>query len=240
MAILDALGRGPAGVSELATATGLPKSTVARLLATLEATNAVFRPNGYTRYRLGPAIAALASAAPPGRNLVAVARPHLGDVTRQVGEAAGLSVGDGHNVHYIDQVDGPNAVQVKDWTGTRIPMHLVPSGIVLLADWPKDAVARYLATDLVQTTSRSVVEPAAIRRKLAAARSVNHSWVFEEFAEGINSVATPIRDQSGKAIAAIHIHGPAYRFPAEGEQDWLAELLVKAGARISDQLEVAD
>ena len=233
--VLEALAREPAGVSDLATATGLPKSTVARLLTTLEGRGAVERAAGLTRYQLGPAIAELATAIAPSRNLIAVARPHLVDLTEAVGEASGLSVPDGYEVHYIDQAEGPNPVQVRDWTGSRIPMHVVSSGIVMLAHWPKGSVDAYLARDLARPTRNTVVDPAGIERKLSAARECDYAWVFEEFAEGINSIGSPIRNDSGAVVAALHVHGPAYRFPAERRDDVTSKVLDSA-QRVSEQL----
>ena len=236
LAILEQLARGPAGVSELAKATELPKSTVARLLSTLEARQAVDRPPESTDYRLGPAIADLAATAPPNRGLIALTQPHLSDLTRAVGEAAGLSVADGYRVQYVAQIESPTAVQVRDWTGSRIPMHLVPSGIVFMAHWPEERVARYLDRDLEKTTALSVIEPEAIRERLAEALKNGYAWVFEEFAEGINSVAAPILSAEQQPVGAVHIHGPAYRFPATREDASVAELVARTSEQVSEQL----
>ena len=88
-AVLRCLGSGPAGVSEIAERTGLPKSTVSRLLATLAELDAVVQidPNG--AYGLGELILDLSASATPGRNLVGTARPVLEDLVEQLGEAAG-------------------------------------------------------------------------------------------------------------------------------------------------------
>ena len=236
LAILEQLARGPAGVSELAKATDLPKSTVARLLSTLEALEAVDRPPASTDYRLGPAIADLAAAAPPNRGLIAVTQPHLSDLTEAVGEAAGLSVADGYRVQYVAQLESPTAVQVRDWTGSRIPMHLVPSGIVFMAHWPEERLTRFLSRDLEKTTALSVIEPAEIRTRLARAREDGYAWVFEEFTEGINSVAAPVLNQEGRPIAALHIHGPAYRFPAPKTGAAIGVLLARTGQQVSERL----
>jgi DNA-binding IclR family transcriptional regulator len=56
--------------------------------------------------------------------------------------------------------------------------------------------------------------------------------VYEEFAEGLNSVAVPLRDESGAVIAAIHAHGPAFRFPGKRSPHEIGELLAAAADRI--------
>ena len=57
-------------------------------------------------------------------------------LTESLGEATGLSVLDGHDVLYLGQVEADHPVQVRDWTGERLPAHLVSSGFVLLAGAP--------------------------------------------------------------------------------------------------------
>ncbi len=234
--LLEALARGPSGISELAAATGLPKSTAARLLTTLEARRFVERVPGDTRYRLGDAVSELAGAAAPARSLAGIARPHLVQLTEALDEATGLSVADGFEVHYLDQVESPNPVQVRDWTGERIPLHAVPSGIVLLAQWPPAALDGYLDRPLERFTDATVTDPAEVRARLAAARRDGFAWGREEYATGINSVAAPVRDGSGAVVAAVHTHGPAYRFPPAGESVGVARTTVGAAIRISARL----
>jgi DNA-binding IclR family transcriptional regulator len=233
--ILDAVATRPAGVTELAARLGLPKSTVFRLLATLEAVGAVERVEG-ARWRVGPGVAALAWGASAERSLASLARSVLVSLVEDLGEAAGLALPDGYTVHYVDQVESDSPVQVRDWTGSRAPLHAAPSGLVLLAEWPEEAVAGYLARDLERLTPETLVEPAAIRTRIAEVRAQGCAWGLGEFAEGINSVAAPVRDSRGKPIAAIHVHGPAYRFPPARGREAIAARVVAAAAAIDRQL----
>jgi DNA-binding IclR family transcriptional regulator len=211
---------------------GLPKSTVARLLATLEGVEAVERFDG-AQWRIGPGVTALSSAVAPERSLISVARPYLADLVAELGEDAGLGLPDGNEILYVDQVESDNPVQVRDWTGTRAPMHAVPSGLVLLAEWPQDALDAYLAGELIALTRRTLTDPPRLRKRLLEARRAGYAWGLEEFAEGIDSVAAPVRDGRGNAIAAIHVHGPSYRFPRQGDEGRIVEDVVRAAGAIS-------
>jgi DNA-binding IclR family transcriptional regulator len=234
-AVLHCLAAGPAGVTELAERADLPKSTVSRLLATLHELGAVEQASSGADYRIGPAVIALAGGAGPTAHLVSIARPHLVELARQLDEATGLSVRDGDRVHYLDQVDGEHAVQVRDWTGEHVPLHLVPSGLVLLAAADADDKERYLSTPMAPSTSRSVIDTARVRRRLSEIESSGVEWVYEEFAEGINSVAATVRDDNG-VVAAVHAHGPSYRFPGQRSAAEIASLVVAAADRISARL----
>ena len=235
-AVLAALQDGPIGVTEVAERVALPKSTVARLLAALVDEEAVEQVPGGTSYRLGPRIVGLAAAVPPTRSIVALARAELVDLAASLGEAAGLSIADGFAVQYIDQVDTPNPVQVRDWTGTRIPMHSVPSGQVLLAGLGPVALERYVARPLEAFTPLTITDAAALRRRLRDVLRQGYAWGREEFALGITSVAAPVSDQAGELVAAVHVHGPSYRFPAPGSEDEVTRRVVAAAARISARM----
>lgn len=234
-AILDEVAHRPAGVTAIAERVRLPKSTVARLLATLEEVDAVERFDG-SRWRIGPGVEALTASASPERSLVSAARPVLVDLVAELGEDAGLGLPDGNEIRYVDQVESDNPVQVRDWTGTRAPLHAVPSGLVLLAEWPVDALAAYLGGGLVALTRRTVTDADELRARLAEVREAGHAWGLEEFAEGIDSVAAPVRDARGNAIAAIHVHGPSYRFPAPRSERRVAAAVKTAAEAVSRRL----
>lgn len=234
--VLGALADGPLGVTDVAGRVGLPKSTAARMLASLEREGAVEQVPGETRYRLGPRIATLASGRQETRGLVAIAHPALVELAGETGEAAGLSVPDGRTVHYVDQVDSPNPVQVRDWTGSRVPMHAVSSGQVFLAHFSSSALARFLAEPLEPFTSATLTDAAALLARLRDVRRDGHAWVHEEFAEGISSVAAGIAGADGELIAAVHVHGPAYRFPSPGGAEAVATAVTSAAARIGTRV----
>jgi DNA-binding IclR family transcriptional regulator len=233
--LLAAVAERPAGVTALAARLGLPKSTVARLLVSLEALGAVERADG-RRWRVGPRVAELTEPVSFGRSLAALARPHLAGLVRSLGEDAGLSLPDGYDVLYVDQVESDRPVQVRDWTGTRAPLHTVPSGLVLLAEWPDRAIDAYVARGLVKLTPRTIADAATLRQRLDEARRAGCAWGREEYAEGITSVAAPVRDARGHAVAAIHVHGPSYRFPAEGDESRIAREVVAVARAVSREL----
>lgn len=231
--VLGSLGDGPLGVTEVADRAGLPKSTAARVLATLVGEGAVEQVPGDTSYRLGPRLITLAAGFSLTRSLAAIARPMLIDLAESSGEAAGLAMPDGDLVHYIDQVDTVQPVLVRDWTGARIPLHAVSSGQVLLAFRTPAAIERYLERPMERFTDRTLTEPDAVRERLREVRRQGCIWAMDEFEDGISSIAAPIADASGEVIAAVHVHGPSYRFPAAGSEASLAQLVLAGAARIA-------
>ncbi|HEX7100113.1 MAG TPA: IclR family transcriptional regulator [Acidimicrobiia bacterium] len=231
--LLEALMAGDLGITELAERTDLPKSTVARLVRTLEGIRAVERADEDGRYRIGSEIVKLAGVASPTANLVSIVRPYLRQLAEMTGEDAGLSVPDGHRVHYIDQVSSENDIQVRDWTGERVAMHAVPSGQVILAHWPEDRLDRFLERPLNAYTDATITDPEELRKRLRRVHEDRYVWAYEEYTEGLSSVATALHDSRGKLVGAIHIHGPSYRFPAPGTADEIGEKLVETAEKLS-------
>jgi DNA-binding IclR family transcriptional regulator len=234
--VMATLADGPLGVTDVASRARLPKSTAARLLASLAREGAVEQLAGGTRYRLGPRLLTLTSAVRSSRGVVPTAHPFLVDLAERTGEASGLSVPDGWTMHYVDQVDSPNPVQVRDWTGTRIAMHAVSSGQVVLANLPTPAVEGLLASPLERFTPRTLIDAEALRTRLHDIRRDGVAWAREEYAEGIASVAAPIADEDGEVIAAVHVHGPSYRFPAPGSEAAIERLVVEVASGIASRL----
>jgi DNA-binding IclR family transcriptional regulator len=235
--LLRAVAVEPAGITELAARAGLPKSTVARLLSALENEGAVTRDDEDRLYVIGVGLAELAGAIDASAALATAVKPHLQWLASELGEAAGFSVPTGYTMQYVVQVESPNPVQVRDYTGLTVPMHVGPSGLCMMAQWPMEDLDRYLSRPLASFTPHTINDPDRIRRRLAEIRKIGHCWIREEFAEGINSVAAPVFASGHRALGAIHVHGPAYRFPPPGRSEEIAELVREAAERFSSRAE---
>jgi DNA-binding IclR family transcriptional regulator len=239
-AVLGALTDGPIGVTEVADRVDLPKSTAARMLASLAREGAVEQVPGETRYRLGPRIESLATGSIATRSIVAVARPHLDELAASIGEAAGLSVPEGDLIHYVDQVDSDHPVGVRDWTGARLALHAVSSGLAVLAHRPRPAIDAYLDRPLERFTERTMTDPGQLRARLQRIQLDGYAWTSDEYAEGIASVAAAIVDANGEVVAAVHVHGPSYRFPPAGDEAGLGLQVVASATRITRTLRRAE
>ena len=238
-AVLGALTDGPIGVTEVADRAALPKSTAARLLVSLAREGAVEQLPGDTRYRLGPRLESLATGLLATRSVVAIARPHLAELAASIGEAAGLSIPEGDAMHYVDQVDTDHPVGVRDWTGARIAMHAVSSGLAVMALWPRTRIDAYLGRPLDRFTDRTMTDGSQLRARLQRIQLEGQAWTNGEYAEGIASVAAAIADASGEVVAAVHVHGPSYRFPPAGREEALGLQVTTAATRIARTLRQA-
>ena len=109
---------------------------------------------------------------------------------------------------------------------------------MLLAAQPPKTIAAYLAGPLARMTDRTINQPARIRRRLSNIRRSGYVWTKGEFDDGITSVAAPVVDHRGTTVAAIHCHGPSYRFPGPGDDatDPITAHVIDAARRLGSSL----
>jgi len=223
------------GVTEIAQQSGLHKSTVSRLVTTLEAVGAVDRGPEHTNFVIGDDL--LAMLAPPvfPDNLIVLARPYLLELNAIIGEDVGLAILNDDSALYIDQVSSDHAVQVKDWTGHCFPLHVVSAGKAILAHQTADLLNRYLTQPLEKYTPNTVTNPGQLQAVLSTVKKHGIDWSFGEFDEDLNAVAAPILAHNGSPLAAITIYGPAFRFPPAGRQGEIGQLVMEKCRLLSKQ-----
>lgn len=235
LGLLREIGRRPGGLVDLARRADLPTSTAARLLATLEAGEAV-RRDADGSYGIGPAIFAVASPSDPSSSLQALVHPHLVELSEVLDEAACLSVISGRDVVTVDQVDAPKPVQAENWTGTRVPLHAGGAGLAALATWSDDEVDDYLAAELVACSSSTVTDPARLRTRIRKLRIQRVLWTHGEYVDGLSSASAAIVDGTDRAVGILYTYGPSYRYPRKGDGDRVATLVLARADAISAQL----
>src|SRR6202046_1265171 len=221
-------------LSERATSPGLSRAAARRFLRTLVQLG-YMRSDG-SQFSLRPKILELGYAYLSSLSLPEVAMPHLEQLVEQVRESSSVSQLDGDDVVYIARVPTRRIMAVAISVGTRFPAYATSMGRVLLADRPDDWLDGYLASvTLVPLTSHTVADPVALRAELGTIRAQGWALVDQELEEGLRSVAAPIRDAEGRAIAAVNVSTHAgRRTVAEVVDDLLTPLLRTAQAIETD------
>lgn len=234
--LLRTIAQHPDGISvtDLARQTKLHKSTVSRLILTLEGERAVDRHAG--TLRIGTGIAELVATAIHPATLTALVHPYLRTLVNSINETAGLCVPEGDCAFYLDQVLTDHTIQIRNWTGERYALHTTSSGKLFLAHADEERLDHYLAQPLAATTARTLTDPVALRRHLALIRQQGYDWSFEEFTEGLAVVSAPIFDAHGAVIASLYVCGPTLRFPPEGKQKEITALVVGACQEVSKRV----
>lgn len=223
-------------VGELSRELGLHKSTVSRLMQTLEQGGLLARNPETKRYRLGIDLIGLASQVMSYMDVREVARPFLRRLAEDCQESVNLVVLEGGQVVNLEQFVPP-ARQVKNIgrVGRRMCAHCTAAGKVMLAYLPADRLDKVLAGDLLRFTVHTITDPDELRQELAQIPKRGYAVAQEELEDGLNAIAAPITDHTGRVVAAASIAGPAYRV-APAIFAHLAGQLVEVTEQISRQL----
>lgn len=237
IALLRALGDGATelGVAELSRRVHLHKSTVSRLLATLQSAGLVERTAGSEKYHLGYELVRLASHAPQLSDVRAAARPFLEELAERSHETVHLAVLDGDQVINIEQILGAHLIGDTNWVGRRTPLHCVANGKALLAHRSPGEIKRLLSGRLERFTGRTITSRMALRAELARVRRLGYAAARGEIEVGLNAVAAPVRDRTGETVAAVSVSGPSYRMTRKRMAE-LGALSVEIAAKVSARL----
>ena len=233
VSILEMLAEfGAAGVTEIASELAVNKSTVFRLLMTLEARGLVVQDSERGKYRVGRTAVLLAAGASKVRDIVAVSRPVSHELAASVGETVSVAVPDGTEVLTVDEALGSAAVTTVDHVGTRASLHATAAGKVFLAEMTSTELDALIAPGLTAHTSATITDAAELQEQLALVRKLGYATTYEEYEVGLTALAMPIRTLGGGVIAALTISGPSFRANERTLPQFLAPLEA-AAAKIS-------
>jgi DNA-binding IclR family transcriptional regulator len=207
----EAAAEGGLGVTRVATALGREKTQVSRTLSTLAEYGLVERDPETRVYRIGWRVYAMAQVA-GSRRMLDAAAPLLEGLVARFGEGAHLSVLQGNDVLTVLSQQSPHAVQAVNWIGRTTPAHCTSAGKALLLDRSEGELAAvFEGRDPAAFPSAAARTPAELARRLDAARERGHATADEELDAGLTAAAAPVRDGSGRIVAAINVSGPTFR-----------------------------
>jgi DNA-binding IclR family transcriptional regulator len=206
VALLDAFSPRAAELSlnELAQRTGLPVSTTYRLVSELVEWGGLERVDG-GGYRIGLRMWEIGALAPRGETLRDVALPFMSDLFEATRENVHLAVLDGAEVLYVEKLSGRHAMPVRTRRGGRLPLHATAAGKVLLAHAPDSLLRSTVAAGLRRYTAHTIIAPGHLRRALTEIRRSGIGYAREELTVGSHSVASPVLDADGVAVAALSV-----------------------------------
>ena len=224
-------------LTEVAAATGVTRAAARRFLLTLVELGYV-RSDGRF-FALSPRVLELGYAYLSSLSLPEVAEPHLETLVGEVNESSSVSVLDDGDVVYVARVPTSRIMTVAISVGTRFPAYATSMGRVLLAGLADEELESHLSgVRLARLAPRTVRSVAALRAELARVRAQGWSIVDQELEEGLRAVAAPIRDRTGRTVAAVNISAHASRTTVESMRRDLLPPLLATAARIEADLPV--
>ncbi len=225
------------GITQIAAALRLNKTTVYRLLNAMEQFELIEKNSENERYRLGLKLHELGCRAIESRTLRSEARGFLMELSRRSNESASLAVPGAGGVVCLDRVDSPSTIMaVRTLIGGRFPAHSTAAGKAVLAYLPEaEAKAILLQNRLTRFTPATLTRLAEVKEDLELIRRRGYSLDEEELERGLSGVAVPVLFRERHLVAAVGLAGPTPRFRGKELSRKIA-MAKETAARISAAL----
>lgn len=218
------------GISQIARALGIGKSTAHQLVATLVTHGFLDRTETSARYRLGTRLMEGGAVAAEHVGLGPAVTPILENLVRRVGETSSIGIMASHEIVLIHRVEAKSVLRVDLKVGTRFALHNSAIGRVIISAMP-EGQRRQIINDIEMTDD----ERSAMNTALTDAQRTGHAIVRNIPVDGINAIAVAVRGKHGQPVAGLVIAGPSFRFEPEDYSDIAAETAALISERIGVQ-----
>jgi DNA-binding IclR family transcriptional regulator len=229
--ILDAfsLSRPSMTLGEIQQATGLPTSTVQRLVSNMVAQRLLDRVGD--QIRIGARMAYWAATAVKDLDVLSVVNPVLKEIRDKTGETACFFKVEQTFRVCVALAETRHALRRDMYVGKVIPLHAGSASRVLLA-WNPELAEKILAAHLEPLTDGTVTSPDELRTLIAQAKADGYAITAGEREDSASGLSAPVFDSAADIVGAITISGPTIRMPREQCEAWV-ELLVGYAEQIT-------
>jgi IclR family acetate operon transcriptional repressor len=224
------------GVRELARELGIDKSAISRLFEQLVELGAAEQDEFSGRFRVGPALFALAATIHGRDTLWRAAEPIIRDLVNTFNETCYLAVRDGDEIIFRDKVDCTHKVRYVIDPNERAPLHAGAGGRAVLIGLPDDEVRAILhRTGLPAITSRTVTDPGKLLTLVEADRARHYSASRGERVPSGGAIAAPYFDATGRCLGTVVLTSPDQRYNPAQEPE-IAAAVLRAADDLSERL----
>ena len=228
---LVAAAEAPLSPAEIGQRLTLPKPTVHRLCAWLEAEGYLARDPGGRAFRIGIRTEQLAFNVIRRGAVTAQRHAVLEGLVGAIGETCNFTTLAGHEVLYVDRVESRWPLRMTLEPGSRVPLHCTASGKLFLAAMDAPRRRRILdGLELPALTPNTLTDRASLEQELARITENRCSTDNEEFIVGLIAVAVPVLDDKGRVMAAVACHAPKARLPLDQALTYLPRMREAAAA----------
>lgn len=217
MAVLElySTARPQLGVVETAELLGRPKNTVSRWLSQMRRAGFLDRDPDTGRYTLSLRLMIVGEIARQVGQLEHSAAATLQRIAQVTGETSNLVVLVGNEGVNVDAALSPHRIMHMGAIGKRFPLHGSAAGKALIAWRTEEEIREMLPAPLARYTAGKITDYGELLEDLAEVRRLGYATNFEEYEEDLVGVGAPVRDGSGRVVAALAISAPAYRMTRE-------------------------
>ena len=226
----------PAGLVELSNRLELHKSTVHRILSSLQMMGYVRQEEDTGKYRLSLKWMEISNRITEKLDIVSIARPYLRKLSEISGETVHLVEVEGNEAIYIDKVEsGSNSIRMVSRVGSRIPLYCSGVGKAMLAERSDEEIEEiWNSSDIRAMTPKTILSLDEFLETIREIRRFGYALDNEENEMGVRCIAASILDHEGKARNAFSISAPVGRMTDE-KLKMLAEYVLESKRNISGE-----
>ena len=218
---------------------GLPKPTIHRLFATLEAEGFLQRELDGRSYTAGRRFRRLSINVLSSLRIRTARLAVLNAVAERIGETCNIAVPDRDAMIYLDRVETKWPLRIQLPTGTHVPFYCTASGKMYLSTLKRSHLLRYLGAAKLETrTPTTITDRDRLREEIALTRERGYAQDAEEFMEGMIALAVPIDDDQGRLLSTLSFHAPTQRLSLDDAHAHLPDL--RAAAKELSRLVIED
>ncbi|MBP1933325.1 IclR family transcriptional regulator [Ammoniphilus resinae] len=221
---------------ELAELTNRPKSSLFRIITTLENRGYIARSENNDKYCLGLKILDLSKQFLEKNNIRNAALAEMNALLHKYGESVNLGILKDGEITYVEVLEGTHQLRFKDEVGSKAPFHATAMGKVILAYLSDEEMNQLLPEENMDAfTPYTIVDLAELKKQLPVIKSVGYAVDTQEIVLGVKCIAAPIFNMFGKAEAAISLSGTIHRIH-DGNIDAISKDVVLAARNISRKM----
>jgi IclR family transcriptional regulator, pca regulon regulatory protein len=185
-------------------------------------------------YSLSPQVFELSYHYLSSNELVNRAAPYVQQLSMHTGETANVTVLHGSDIVFVYRIASPQVLISGLNVGARMPAYCAAPGLAMLAHLPEEEVDAVLAgSNLVKHTPYTVVQPRAIKQRLAEIRSAGYAHTEEEYYLGDISTAAAVLDSRGRVMGAVNVAVAKPRWKGAEDERRIADMVISTALAIS-------
>jgi len=211
------------GVTELSKKLNLHKSTIHRILITLEDEGFLVKNKLTQKYSLGIKLFELGHILQNQIEVRSVALPIMKELAKKTGESIDLNIVSDNKRISIEKIESSQDIRKIIQIGKILPLYCGGSGKALLAHLPEENIDTYIKeTKLEKLGPNTITDPDKLKEHLKQIKNDGYAISFEERITGSVSIGAPIFDYTRNVIASISVSGPISRFPKDKIQLYIS------------------
>jgi IclR family acetate operon transcriptional repressor len=233
-AFLDS--NGALGITELSRRVNLNKSTTYRIIQALRKRGYINQDSQTNKYCLGYKILKIAYISLNKNKLREIARKYLEELSKKTSHTVQLTVLEGNEVVYIDQVEGTDIFQLRLQIGNRGPLHCTAAGKCILAFLEEGELEGIIhRCHLTRLTEKTITSVGHLRKELRVIKRVGFSFCDREYDNHLRSIGAPITGMESKVIGAVVLTAPSNRIKIK-EVPYFGNMVKETGIKISAEM----